>query len=344
MATETGTDRNATTVEADRTATARPSFPTGWFEVARTDELDPGAVVERTFLGERVVVFRTESGRFVVADAHCPHMGANLARGGTVVGESLRCPFHTLRWGVDGTCVGSEYPGDPPYPSTLAVHRTIERFGSLFAWNGPDGMPPAFDIPELEREGWTDFRATTFEIECELATVLENGADTAHFGCVHGFELSGGAVEDRGHSFHSEFHFATPNFLREGPPELVTFFDTDLFGPGYSRSDNRVDSVGLHYRVLLMTTPITAGLLRFTAATTVERPAEGDRIAGVPVDDVADLMHRGTLGGIEQDIPIWEGVRRVHDLRLVKGDGPIPRLRRWLDRFYEAPGGPAPPA
>ena len=314
----------------------RPPFPIGWFMVSQASALAAGALLERTFLGEQVVAFRTESGQAAVTAAHCPHLGANLARGGTVVGEALRCPFHSLRWGVDGTCLGSEYPGDPSYPVRLRAYPTIERFGFLFAWHDPAGGDPTFDIPDLDLTGWTDTTVTTLPIDAHVETIHENGVDAVHFGIVHAFPLSGTRYEANGTSFHSEFHFATPNFLREGPPEITTFFDTDTYGLGYAHSLNTAEVVGLRYRVLLLTTPTTAGTLDFTVATTVERPAEGDRIAGVPVEAVADLMHRGAVGGVEQDIPIWEGLRYVPQPRLVKGDGPIGRFRTWAAQFRPA--------
>ncbi len=314
----------------------RPPFPIGWFMVARADELEPGAVLERTFLGQQVVAFRTESGRSAVVSAHCPHLGANLARGGTVVDESLRCPFHSLRWGVDGICVGSEYPGDPPYAVRLPAYPTAERFGFVFAWHDPTGGEPTFDIPDLDLSGWTDMTVTTIPIGAHVETIHENGVDTVHFGVVHGFPLSEPSYGDHGASFHSEFHFSTPNFLREGPAEFSTFFDTDTHGLGYAHSLNTAEAVGLRYRVLLLTTPTTAGNLDFTVATTVQRPPAGDAIAGVPIDEVADFMHRGAIGGVRQDIPIWEGLRHVDRPRLVKGDGPIPRFRHWAQQFHPA--------
>lgn len=312
----------------------RPPFPIGWYKVAASADLEPGGLLEQTFVGEQVVAFRTEAGVAAVTSAFCPHLGANLARGGTVVGESLRCPFHSLRWGVDGACVGSEYPGDPSYPVTLRTYPTIERFGFLFAWHHPTDGPPTFDIPDLDLHGWTHPVVTTLPIATHVETVHENGVDLVHFGVVHGFPLSEPAYEDRGTSFHSEFHFATPNFLKEGPEEITTFFDTDTHGLGYAHSLNTAHEVGLRYRVLLLTTPITPGNLEFTIATTVECPAEGDRIAGVPVADVADFMHRGALGGVKQDVPIWEGIRYNPNPRLVKGDGPIPRFRHWARQFH----------
>ena len=314
-------------------ADPRPRFPIGWFVVSTSTDLADGAVLERTFLGDQVVAFRTESGAPAVLSAHCPHLGANLARGGRVVGESVRCPFHSLRWGVDGSCVGSEYPGNPDYPVRIRSYPTIERFGFLFAWHHPEGGEPTFDIPDLDLEGWTDMTVTTIPIATHVETVHENGVDAVHFGVVHGFPLSEPRYADNGPSFHSEFRFATPNFLREGPSEITTFFDTDTHGLGYAHSLNTAEIVGLRYRVLLLTTPTTPDSIDFTIATTVRRPASGDVIAGVPVDEVADFMHRGAVGGVRQDIPIWEGLRYVDHPRLVKGDGPIPRFRHWAEQF-----------
>lgn len=317
----------------------RPRFPIGWFMVAAADAVAPGALIERTWLGQQIVAFRGESGTVGVVSAYCPHLGANLARGGTVVGDALRCPFHSLRWSTDGRCVGSEYPGDPDYSVHLASMPVIERFGFIFAWHGPAGSEPSFDIPDLPLDGWTEPIVSTIPIAAHVETVHENGVDAVHFGVVHGFPLSEPRYIADGHSFHSEFHFSTPNFLREGPPEFTTFFDTDTHGLGYAHSLNSADAVGLRYRVLLLTTPTTEHSIDFTVVTMIERPESSELVAGVPVDELADFMHRGAVGGVHQDIPIWEGLRHVDRPRLVKGDGPIPRFRRWAEQF-RMPGEP----
>jgi phenylpropionate dioxygenase-like ring-hydroxylating dioxygenase large terminal subunit len=215
----------------------------------------------------------------------------------------------------------------PAYPA-------VERFGFVFAWHDPSGGAPTFEVPDLELDGWTDPIVTTIPIAAHVETIHENGVDAVHFGIVHGFPLSEPRYEARGTSFHSEFRFATPNFLREGPPEISTFFDTDTYGVGYAHSLNTAEEVGLQYRVLLLTTPTTAGSLDFTVVTMVRKPAEGTTVAGVPVDEVGDFMHRGAVGGVHQDIPIWEGLRYVEHPRLVRGDGPIPRFRHWAAQFH----------
>jgi phenylpropionate dioxygenase-like ring-hydroxylating dioxygenase large terminal subunit len=317
-------------------ADPRPAFPLGWFAVAPAAALAPGALLERTFHGEQVVAFRTTSGRAAVVSAFCAHLGANLARGGTVIDEAIRCPFHSLRWNPEGVCVGSEYPGDPSYTGRLRAYPTIERFGFIFAWHDPGEREPTFDIPDLDFAGWTEPIVSTFSIAAHVETIHENGADAVHFGIVHGFPLSEPRYDARGASFHSEFHFSTPNFLREGPAEITTFFDTDTYGLGYAFSLNTAEAVALRYRVLLLTTPTSVNTTDFTVVTAVQRPAHGDLIAGVPADEVATFMHRGAIGGVEQDIPIWEGIRYVPNPRLVKGDGPIGRFRHWASQFHPA--------
>ena len=55
-------------------------------------------------------MFRGEDGKAYVLDAYCPHLGANLAVGGQVVGNCIECPFHGWRFnGNDGKCVKIPY-------------------------------------------------------------------------------------------------------------------------------------------------------------------------------------------------------------------------------------------
>lgn len=60
--------------------------------------------------GEQVVVFRDQEGKASVLEAYCPHLGANLAVGGRVVGNCIECPFHGWQFrGDDGRCVKIPY-------------------------------------------------------------------------------------------------------------------------------------------------------------------------------------------------------------------------------------------
>ena len=63
------------------------------------------------FFGQELVLFRGTSGKVIMLDAYCPHMGTHLGRNKTsysvvkgqhVEGDSIRCPFHGWRFGPDG--------------------------------------------------------------------------------------------------------------------------------------------------------------------------------------------------------------------------------------------------
>ena len=54
-------------------------------------------------LGLNLAVFRDEKGESHVLDAYCPHLGANIAEGGRVIGDCLQCPNDGWRFrGSDG--------------------------------------------------------------------------------------------------------------------------------------------------------------------------------------------------------------------------------------------------
>ena len=64
-------------------------FATGWYVIAFKEELASGQVLPLRYFDTRLVAFRGESGVVHVLDAHCPHLGADLGVGGTVVGGTV---------------------------------------------------------------------------------------------------------------------------------------------------------------------------------------------------------------------------------------------------------------
>ena len=96
--------------------------PTGWFQVAWSDEIGIGDVHRMTYFGEEMVAWRAQSGRLTVMNAYCEHLGAHLGYGGQVHGEVLQCPFHGWQWDAEGrkyldalagigvSCLGHAHP------------------------------------------------------------------------------------------------------------------------------------------------------------------------------------------------------------------------------------------
>ncbi len=56
-----------------------PDFPMGWFYVERSHELAVGEVKAVKAFDRELVLYRTRSGRAVLQDAFCPHLGAHQA-------------------------------------------------------------------------------------------------------------------------------------------------------------------------------------------------------------------------------------------------------------------------
>src|SRR5687768_16773481 len=122
------------------------SYPRGWFTVAWSSELLPGAVKPLVYFGKALVLFRTEQGVATLLDAHCPHLGAHLGYGGKVQGESLVCPFHAWRYDTAGQCVEVPYATKIPPRAQVACWPIVEKNGVIMAWYDADKAPPAWEI------------------------------------------------------------------------------------------------------------------------------------------------------------------------------------------------------
>jgi phenylpropionate dioxygenase-like ring-hydroxylating dioxygenase large terminal subunit len=118
--------------------------PTGWFPVARADEV--GSVPVPVAAGGRpyVVVRLRPGGEVSAFPARCPHRLAPLATA-TVVEGRLQCPSHGWRFDGEGRC--AEIPslgadGTPPPRADLSVPWAVEeRHG--WVWIAPDRTAPA---------------------------------------------------------------------------------------------------------------------------------------------------------------------------------------------------------
>ncbi|MCB9751384.1 MAG: Rieske 2Fe-2S domain-containing protein [Myxococcales bacterium] len=58
------------------------TIPAGWYCVSFSHELAPGQVRRVHYFKRELVLYRTRAGRARLVDAHCPHLGAHLGRGG----------------------------------------------------------------------------------------------------------------------------------------------------------------------------------------------------------------------------------------------------------------------
>ena len=74
---------------------ALPPFPEGWYFVANRESILREKLIEKTWMGEEIVVWCDAEGRIRVSDAVCPHLGSHL--GPTVGGKVRDCATDSIR-------------------------------------------------------------------------------------------------------------------------------------------------------------------------------------------------------------------------------------------------------
>ena len=321
--------------------------PAAWYALGRSIDLAPGAVEHRVFCGEEAVLFRTSSGRASLASAWCPHLGAHLARGGKVCGETLECPFHAFRFDADGQCVDTPSHA-PPKRARLRTWPVMERNGLLLAWHHPDGAAPDWEVPEFftDPDAWLPMDIHRFTLESHPQEISENSVDISHFSVVHGYsdieELR--PLRTEGAHLNGRYRMSRPSPFGSGPPVR---FETDihLHGLGVSMVNVHVLNYGFRYRLFILPTPTTAGQIELRAASSMRRALEDAprpllmRLipAALLTRVVARQAFLGLLGDVQQDFEIWKNKRYIHPPVLSKGDGPIVPYRRWCRQFYPPP-------
>ena len=109
-------------------------FPEGWYFVTSLSALLKAKLIQKTWMGENIIVWCDESGRVCVAESYCPHLGSDLgpATGGRICEGRLVCPFHGYEFDATGQCVATPH-ADPPGNARLEVFETQEIDGLIFA-------------------------------------------------------------------------------------------------------------------------------------------------------------------------------------------------------------------
>ena len=160
-----------------------------WQPAALADELSGNRPVKPVrLMGEDLVAFRDDKGRYGLLGRHCPHRGTDLAYGRLEDG-GLRCAFHGWLFDVNGTCL--QTPAEPDNSNLCANIRqksypVVERSGILFAYLGP-GEPPAFPQFDCFIAPPTHTFAFKGMIDCNWLQSLEVGIDPAHTSFLHRF-------------------------------------------------------------------------------------------------------------------------------------------------------------
>jgi 5,5'-dehydrodivanillate O-demethylase oxygenase subunit len=141
-----------------------------------------------TVMGEDLVVYRGDDGRFGCVAEHCNHRGCSLYYG-FIENTALRCAYHGWKFERDGRCVEQPFePEGSTYKDRVRqrAYPVVELGGMLFVYMGPSPAPlmPNWDTL-VRRDGIRkiEIRPT---LSCNWLQAQENTADTTHTYYLHG--------------------------------------------------------------------------------------------------------------------------------------------------------------
>ena len=160
-----------------------------WQPAALVDELEgPRPVRPVKLLGEDLVLFRDEQGRYGLIERHCAHRGADLAFGRLEHG-GLRCAFHGWLFDASGQCL--ETPAEPRIPNSVrASSNAPTRSWRRAAFSGPiSAKANRRPFPRSTAFVAPDSHTFAFKghINCNWLQALEVGIDPSHASFLHRF-------------------------------------------------------------------------------------------------------------------------------------------------------------
>lgn len=192
-----------------------------WYPIARSEDIGE-APTPAKLLDEALVAFRVK-GTLVVARDVCPHRGVPLSLGHHD-GEGVVCPYHGLRFGVEGKC--NRVPAHPdqaiPAKLNMITYPAEERYGLVWTCLQPEaGKAP--DIPALPYAEDPDFQRVNcpaFEVSCFAGRQVEGFIDVAHFAWVHTEtfadpdkpEVADYRTTDTPEGFHADYYSTVGNY------------------------------------------------------------------------------------------------------------------------------------
>lgn len=329
-----------------------PVYPNGWFCIMPAHELPAKGVKQAHVLGLDIAVFRTESGKVGAVGAYCPHLGANLAAGGTVEGESIKCPFHGWEYNCEGTCTRIPYAKDPtkiPADARVTKYTVLEINDQILLWHDAEGREPTWmppELPHVQGKRWSFRGKTQHFINAHIQEVPENAADVAHLNYLHGPVLLNGTdlryTDSRFRFVRHEWDASWAPEKEPGREHLSVLHLTHritVLGVRLPIMDFHVTAtqVGPGLVYLTWVSPFGEGV--FIQSLTPQEPLLQELSHCIYADwKVPTFVSKFYLFGealqVERDVMVWNNKMYRSKPMLVAEDSLIAQHRRWYKQFY----------
>lgn len=182
-----------------------PREPATWYLLCTSANIKTKPC-SKDILGKRLVAFRASQGEVAVLDARCAHLSADLGLG-TVVGDTIRCPFHHWSYSTAGKCVHVPGCEQPPGFAMQRRYPAVERHGFVYFFNGPEPLFPLPFFPDCTADQFVASASFQFEVDSPWYMLVANGFDCQHFQAVHDRQLVSEPVVDTPTEFSRRIRF-----------------------------------------------------------------------------------------------------------------------------------------
>ncbi|MER5209574.1 aromatic ring-hydroxylating dioxygenase subunit alpha [Streptomyces sp. NPDC002838] len=159
---------------------ANPDF---WYPLALSGSVRGRRVIATAFAGERIALYRGETGAVYALEDRCAHRQVPLSLG-VVEGETLRCCYHAWAYRGDGRISQIPYlsKGDGRPPRGVRGYPAREAYGLVFVFPGDPDKAAVTALPELPAFGSPKYKTMTFSrtVRCHYSFMHENLLDMNH--------------------------------------------------------------------------------------------------------------------------------------------------------------------
>lgn len=157
-----------------------------WYVAAWDGEVGPNPL-GRKICGENIVMYRKLDGGVVALRDACPHRLLPLSMG-IKEGDNLRCKYHGLVVGPDGTPTEMPLRNDPVNKKLCTqAYRVTEKHRFVWVWIGDQDKADEALVPDLwpcSAEGWV-FDGGLMTVGCDYRLFIDNLMDLTHETYVH---------------------------------------------------------------------------------------------------------------------------------------------------------------
>jgi renierapurpurin 18,18'-hydroxylase len=173
-------DHHSGTVTDLRRIRINPDF---WYPVAESRNVRKKKTSAATFAGERIALYRGESGTVYALEDRCAHRQVPLSMG-MVEGDALRCCYHA--WAYRGNGRISQIPylpkGAGRTPRGVRAYPVREAYGLVFVFPGDPLKAASTALPALPEFDSARHKTMTFSraVQCHYSFMHENLLDMNH--------------------------------------------------------------------------------------------------------------------------------------------------------------------